>query len=249
MKNSIFLVIVFAFGTFTGCKSDSTTPSKAATFIGDTQPFGNDSIRSWVKTDDNGTPTSLGVTFKESALASLEKDSMMMTMLMLPSSGSGKAMPFDHIQVDWAPMGDPAPTFYNVPYLDIHCFNVSMNEMMAVKEGHDTFTVSSKYIPKDYMSMGDAEAQMGVHWFDSLSGEYHGTAFNHTLMYGFYHGDMYFVEPMVTKSDFDNKQNFSIDIKQPQFFKTSGYYPAKYSLTYDASAKTYSLSLDNLIKH
>jgi len=242
------LTIIIAGIFFTGCKSDSTTSvSKAGTYYGDSLPFGNDTIHSWVKTDINGNPASIGVTFKESALASLAKDSDMMLMMMLPASGGIMSSPFDHIEVDWSPKGDPSPSVYNIPFLDAHFFTVSMAAQAAVKGGPDPSPADMKYIPTGYMLDMDAEAGMGTHCMDTTGKEFHGMAFDQTLMYGFYSGDLYFIEPMVAKSILDTKTNQSVDIKQPQAFKKSGYYPMKYNVTYDAAAKQYSISIDNFM--
>lgn len=251
MRYPIFLSTLFilAFSIFIGCKSDSTTPSKAGTFYGDSMPFGADTIRSWVKLDNDGNPTSIGVSFKESALASLEKDTDKMFMMMLPSSGGMMAGLFDHIEVDWSQHGDPAPSVYNIPFIDAHFFTVSTTTEAAVKGGTDPMPTDMKYIPTGYELDKEAEAGMGRHGMDTTGKEFHGMPFDAALMYGFYSGDLYFIEPMVAKSTLDAKINRSVDIKQPQAFKKSGHYPTKYNVTYDATAKMYSISIDNFIMH
>ena len=84
---------------------NSATPG---TYYGETASFGTGTIQSWTVIGSTGAPTSMGVTFSEAAYFSLERDSDMMTMLMLPSiSGSDGGMmsmmnymPFDHVSVD-----------------------------------------------------------------------------------------------------------------------------------------------------
>src|SRR5438046_10127872 len=105
MKKTILFFSACA-ALFVSCKqSDSTvTPaSKAATYYGDAMPFGDDSIRSWIKTDFDGNPSSIGVTFTQAAFAKMENQyAYSMFMMMLPMSGGMLiAAPFDHIEVDW----------------------------------------------------------------------------------------------------------------------------------------------------
>ena len=228
--------------------------TKSATYIGETKVFGSDSIRSWVKTDDNGNPSSMGVTFKESAFASLGMADEMMTMLMLPQTMSGSmmsmmAMPFDHVEVDWVPMGDFAPSPYDKAHLDCHFFTVSMSDQMGMMGGMDTTKMDMKYMPNGYMMDEMTEEGMGVHCMDTTGKEFHGQPFDHTVGYGFYHGNMAFMETMCAKSFLDAKTSGTFDVKQPQAFKKSGYYPLQYSVNYDAVKKEYSISLDKLTTH
>jgi hypothetical protein len=259
MNNQILFVyaifVFFGATLLTGCsQTDSSMMSKSGTSMGETKAFGSDSIHSWIKTDDNGNPTSMGVTFKESAFTSLESDSDMMTMMMLPTMMSSgmmtmMAMPFDHVEVDWVPKGDPAPSVYDKGHLDCHFFTVSMSDQMGMMGGHDTTMMDMKYLPGGYMMDSLSEEGMGVHCMDTTSKEFHGQPFNHTFGYGFYHGNMAFMETMCAKSFLDTKTSATINIKQPQAFKKSGYYPLKYSVNYDAVRKEYSISLDNLTSH
>ena len=116
MKNLIVAILVLF--VFASCKQTDSpvTNTKAATYYGQSMPFGGDSIRSYIKTDINGNPSSIGVTFSQAAYAKMENanaDSMF--MLMLPTMNSGGMMsmmaaPFDHIEVDWTRANsDPSP--------------------------------------------------------------------------------------------------------------------------------------------
>ena len=249
MKNSIFTIIAVSALFLSSCsQSDNTvTPaSKAATYYGESKPLGGDSIRSWIKTDVNGNPSSIGVSFKQSAFVKLEGQDDTTFMMMLPTlNGAMLASPFDHIEVDWSKKGDPDPP-YNVAHFDVHCFTVDMTTQMGIMSGMDMMTMNmdTMYIPHGYEMMMDAEAMMGVHCMDTTD---HDNPFNHTCMYGFYHGDLYFMEAMFAKSYLDSKLNYSAAIHQPTKFKKSGWYPTKYSQGWDGT--TYSISLDGLVQH
>lgn len=245
--------MIISMLVFNACHSDSSSMmnSKASLYYGEMKAFGSDSIKSWVKTDDNGNPASIGVSFKNAAFASLEKDSEMMTMLMLPQTTGMSmmmAMPFDHVEVDWVPNGDPVPP-YNKAHLDCHFFTMSMSDQMGMMGGRDTTNMNMMYLPSGYMMDSVSEEGMGVHCMDTTSKEFHGQPFDHSFVYGFYHGNMAFMETMCAKSFLDTKVNFTTDVKQPQAFKMPGYYPMKYSISYDPATTIYSISIDNLHSH
>jgi hypothetical protein len=261
MKNYSFVLFSIVAASFlSSCKqSDSpvTTASKAATYFGQSLPFSGDSIRSWIKTDVNGNPSSIGVTFKQSAFVSLESQSDTMFVMSLPFLALGPdafgilAPPFDHIEVDWSKNGDPKPSVYDVAHFDVHFFVVSEGAQNAVMAGSDSLTtgMDTKYLPSGYMLDMNAEAMMGVHAMDTTGKEFHNQPFDHTLMYGFYQGNLYFMEPMVAKTYLDSKTNFSADIRQPQAFKKSGWYPTKYNIGFDGTSNTYTISIDNFVQH
>ncbi len=244
-------ITLFSVAFLFSCNKDNSSPSSVTT-IGARQAFGSDSIRSWVITDASGTPTSVGVTFKAYALAGLPTTDTMY-MLMLPTKSgmmsSMMAAPFDHVEIDWAPNGDPSPSVYNVAHLDCHFFTVTNTYQMGMMGGPDSGSLASQYVPMDCHADGDVEADMGAHWVDSTAPEYHGMAFDHAYNYGFYHGNMTFIEAMCSKTFLDTKTNYTGVIKQPGAFKQSGYYPMNYTISYNATAKEYTYSLDNLKMH
>src|SRR5438128_561231 len=115
MKNSILTLLALCGLMLNSCKQEDSTitpASKAKTYYGDVMALGGDSVRSWIKTDLNGNPSSAGVTFNKSILQKLQSAGMdTMTMLMLPmNNGAALAAPFDHVEVDWTPeKTDPSP--------------------------------------------------------------------------------------------------------------------------------------------
>ncbi len=251
MKLISFFAILFSpLFFFSSCTKNSSSPSLTTT-VGEYKAYGSDSIRSWVVTDANGKPTSLGITFKATLLADLPANDTMM-MLMFPEQmgmSSMMAMPFDHVEIDWAPHGDPSPSVYNVAHLDCHFFTIAENSMMNIMAGPDSVALGSQYIPKDCRADGDAEASMGVHWVDSTAPEYHGMGFTHAYNYGFYHGGMTFIESTCAMSFLSTKANYTGAIKQPGAFASTGYYPTKYTISYNAATNEYTYSLDGLTSH
>ena len=253
MRKNIIItsLILLSFAILTSCSKNSTSTDGPKTTIGETKPFGADSIHTWMITDASGTPTSIGVTFKASALAGLPAtDTMFMVMLPMMGSMSGMmAMNFDHVEVDWSAHGDASPSVYNIPHLDCHFMLMSMANQMMIMGGMDSGMMGTQYVPMNCMADSVSMAGMGVHYMDTTGQEFHGSTFNHSCAYGFYHTDMTFIEAMCSKAFLDTKTNYTGAVKQPTAFKKSGYYPMNYAITYDATTLSYTYSLTNLMTH
>lgn len=236
---------------FTGCSDDdTTTPSKAGTFIGDTATYDAKMMTSWLKLDDNGNPASAGVTFDEAIMNALPTVGALSFHMELPKQAS--MLPYNHITLDWNPNGhDPMP-IYGLSHFDLHFYTIDTAERNTIAPGPDFVPVESKYLPTGYTTGSDTAfsvPSMGVHYVDGASHEFHGHDFDYTFIYGFYKGKLVFQEPMFTKAFLEKKQNVTVDIKQPSAFQRTGlYYPTKYSIKYDAAKKQYSFSLEGFVK-
>ena len=84
---------------------------------------------------------------------------------------------------------------------------------------------------------------------DTLSAEFHRTPFTETFIYGFYQGQMVFVEPMVTLDFLASHPDVSSSVKQAEVYQTPGSYPASYRVRYDASQHATYIELDSLAIH
>jgi hypothetical protein len=52
---------------------------------------------------------------------------------------------------------------------------------------------------------------------------------------------------MVTTSFLESKENLEKEIRHPEQWQQEGYYPNKYTITYDASTRIHSILLENLV--
>ena len=246
-KITIVLAALGAFIYFFGCQKNDII-SKAETFYGKQATLGNGPVRSYITLDKKGNPASIGFNFTESMLQNLPTDvTSKLVMLDLPKEAAGTG--FEHMELDWNPKGHVPLPIYGFPHFDFHFFLVGMDELMKVAGGPDMTPVDSKFIPTDYSSGIMAIPNMGVHWTDSLSSEYHGVLFTHTFVYGFYKSKMLFVEPMITKAFLETKTDITLPVKQPEVFQKSGYYPSNYRIHYDSIKHEYNVSIENLVKH
>jgi hypothetical protein len=245
-KNTLFFLGAMIVATsFISCKKDSA----AATYYGDETKVGDGTIQTFVTLNSNKQPESIGYKFTESMLDGLPDADGMENMFHLTFPPQAGSTGFDHGEVDWNPYGHDPVQIYGYPHFDFHFYIVGMDQLSQIIPGPDTVAVEPQYIPKDYVTGVMAVPNMGVHWADTLSSEYQGQKFTKTLIYGFYHGKMLFVEPMITKEFLETHPDITMDVKQPSAFQNPGYYPTKWSIHYDSGKKEFTVALEGLEKH
>ncbi|MEJ7682316.1 MAG: DUF5602 domain-containing protein [Segetibacter sp.] len=147
----------------------------------------------------------IGIQLGEDALNNLPKSG---DTYPLPLPVQSKVSGIDHVEADWNPSGHEPGPIYGAPHFDFHFYYISKQEQSSVIPGPDTVTVPAQYIPTDYVTGVFAVPNMGVHWSDTTAPEFHGVPFTTTFIYGFYHGKMTFLEPMVTKAFLQTHPDF-----------------------------------------
>jgi hypothetical protein len=222
---------------------------------GEVKPLGNGVVWSWIKYGKSGTPTAVGVTFTETALQGLPAKPISARLyyytydLALPSPG---AKPYNHIGLDWNPMGHIPPGIYDKPHFDFHFYFISPKERDRITvKGKDLMRAykrpDARYLPPDYiLPRGTEVPRMGVHWVDPTAPEFNKRPFTSTFIYGSYNGKIAFIEPMVTRAFLETRPDISLPVKQPREYQKKGYYPARYSVRYDPVRKEYTVSLEGL---
>ena len=232
---------------------------KEKTVCGPATLVGNGAAWCWAKLDASGTPVSMGVTLTETALNGLPADEpgmshgdmpMVEYAIELPSAIKG--LPYEHLMLDWNPKGhDPKP-IYGVPHFDVHFYTITEEARKAITaEGPDMAKCAkapdTAFVPAGYiLPPGTIVPQMGAHWIDPTTPELSGKPFTSTFLYGSYDGKTAFLEPMIALSFLQTKPNFTQALKPMKSFDKTGYYPASYSVTYNADRHEYVISLDNL---
>lgn len=249
-----FLIVSLAAA---GCDFFHGDDADRATTYGPAQALGNGSVRSYVTLDD-GEPTAIGLTFSEAALTNLPAGNEHGThevVLALPAETA--VAPYNHISFDWNPQGHEPPGVYDRPHFDIHFYMISEAERDAITPTDPDFEAKSnkqpaaQYVPAGYVQTPGGIPRMGAHWVDPTSPEFTEDGFSRTFIYGFWDGHMAFLEPMITKAFIESvkasqDQTVSFPIPQPPAVEKPGYYPAQYSVRYDARAKTYTIALEGL---
>lgn len=168
---------------------------------------------------------------------------------------------YDHITLDWNPHGHPAPGIYDLPHFDMHTYMISEEERLAIPplapfdengQPQNDERPAPEFIPEDYFLEPSIVPAMGAHWLDLQAPELNGETFTKTFIYGSLDGEFIFHEPMFTVAYLNElKQKSdpfeSFEIKQPDSYQKTGYYPMNYSFTYNPAPGEFSISLDNLI--
>jgi len=231
------------------------TQTKAGIFLGEVKQMGDGVVWSWVINDAKGNPSSLGITFTETALSGLPENppsDMPYIEYELSLPRQIKVAPYIHIVVDWNPHGHIPPGVYDVPHFDFHFYMIAPSERNKITaEGADIARSDKKlpaqYIPPGYiLPAGTHEPRMGSHWVDPSSPEFNKQPFTITFIYGSYNGEMTFLEPMAARAFLETRPNITEKIKLPAAYKKRGFYPTAYSIKYDPKRKEYSVSLEGL---
>lgn len=224
--------------------------AKAFVVYGDAVAVGLGKGQAYAEIDQSGALTSVGVALTEEALNGLPEHDMTQYILKLPSVLN--VPPYNHVLLDWNPHGhEPNPT-YSAPHFDFHFYLVSEEERKAIScQGDDEAVCLTQpeptKLPPFYVPTPAGVPEMGWHWLDPRSPEFNGQPFTATFIYGFYGGNMNFLEPMITREYLLKKQCFEKDIPVPQAFPKAGYYPQSYAISFDKTLNMYFISLKSLM--
>ena len=237
------IAISFAFASSGLGQAGKTRGSKTKIFEGSSKSLGAGKAHTFVAIDGGGKPTTLGIVLTEATLDGLT-DADSEVVLNLPEQIA--VPPYKHVVVNWNPSGHEPVNIYGVPHFDFHFYLIPEEERIAIIPGPDTTQVPQKFCPRGYFSYVYSMPKMGVHWVDSLAKELKGDPFTETFIYGFYHGNMIFLEPMMTKAYLETKPSYSSDLKLPGAYQCEGYYPIRYSIRSDPKTKKFTVSLEGL---
>lgn len=149
---------------------------------------------------------------------------------------------FNHFEMHWESQGHPPPVF-EVPHFDLHFFTIPQSDVLNIS-GNDTQVPDANRIPSPYVYPGVDQTvpQMGVHAAnpDDLNND-----FTKVMILGYWHNQMIFLEPMVTRAQLLTKDNFTMNVPQPEVLGQSTLYPSRFRAIYDAQANAYNFVWDN----
>lgn len=230
-------------------------PASAASEKGDAVKIGKGTAQVVVDTDKKGKPISIGVSMTPGVLEGLPTELNKKTAegsweFALPMP-KGSKTGYTEVMVDWNPHGHPPPHVYTVPHFDFHFYTMSPKEVEAIKftgpKDAAAMVSDKKLVAPDYQVVPDtAVNMMGVHAIDTTAPEFHGKPFTSTFIYGYYKGKLIFLEPMITRAFLSSKPDVTLPVKTPAHYSAPAYYPAAYSVRYDASSKNFMVELQKL---
>jgi hypothetical protein len=219
--------------------------------------FGDGTARTYVLVQD-GHPLQVGFALSESALSGLpeladapDEEAFVLVDLELPADNP---TPFRLLALDWNPRGHVPPGVYDVPHFDFHFYMIDAETRDAIlPESPDAYAafesrakdgVAEGMLPANYVYPGEATVpQMGAHWIDPASHEFHGQPFDSTFIYGTWDGHVIFWEPMITKAYIESRPQARIEIATPEHVATPGWYPSAYRVEFDEASKEYRIAL------
>ena len=209
-------------------------------------PGVTDKVSAWIKSDLAKRPVSIGLRIPGKIIDSPPAQPISVMIPRWPH------VPFKHVYFSWEPQGHDPTGIYNVPHFDIHFYLLSNGARKAITcAGTDQANcmkpIPAGAVPTNYAPTPEGVPKMGWHWVDLLSPEFHSQPFTATMIYGYYNGQLAFIEPMITQAFFQSRQPFSAPIRQPLIFPKPGYYPTRYKISYTAVTDLYEVDLTNLV--
>ncbi len=241
---------------------DSDTEAAPNTFYGPSEDLGDGTVRTFTTVDAEGNPTAVGVRLSAASMDNLTTAVITdptappppgtMVMIDFPDQASGTV--FNHVMVDWNAQGHPPVGVFDKPHFDVHFYMTDMASVMAINPTNPDFAAEAanlppqQYVPQDYVPDPDGPVPvMGVHMFDSteavVPGQYD---FTEVLINGAWNGNYTFIEPMITRDYLMTKPTVHEELKQPEAFQKSGYYPTTYDISFDEENQEYVIALGGL---
>jgi hypothetical protein len=229
----------------------TTAQAASKTIYGEPKHLGQGTARSLVVLNDQGIPKTIGISLTKAALSGLPAGpAPSELMLELPAKVS--VPPFNHLTIDWNPVGHEPPGIYDNPHFDFHFYLIpSKDRLRITAKDKDQFAKAppGQYLPIDYQATPGGVPRMGAHWVDTTSPEFHGRPFTATFIYGTYDGAVIFYEPMISSVFLKGVRDYSAEIKQPKAYAKKGYHPSAYRIMYKENEGEYWILLDGLVVH
>lgn len=229
---------------------------KAGTYDGRVTAMGAGQARAFVSIDGSGRPLAIGVKMSAAALKGLPTEpphDVSGREYTLPLPSEAAVTGYKEVVVNWNPEGHIPPGVYDVPHFDFHFYLISPEERRKITAVGEDRLRAIKAPPPEFMPAGyqlpegTEEARMGAHAIDPSAPEFNNGAFTKTFIYGFYDGQMAFLEPMVTHAFLETRTNATEVIKLPKKYQRPAYYPARYSIRYDVARQEHQIVLEELM--
>lgn len=219
------------------------------TFYGPAVQMGNGHLRTWVNiTRSSDKPVAIGIEFTGKSMDNLPQDHLnhMANTFVLPLHQKAKALTaFDHVTVNWEPMGHEPLGIYNVPHFDMHFYKISVEQQMMIT-GVPGPAPAAGYLPAAYVIQGATVPQMGTHWLNPASPELPPTfqPFTHTFIFGSNDRHVHFYEPMITRAFILSGASVSKAFPTPtKYSPQNKYYPATYKIWKNSNNGRYYTAL------
>ena len=220
------------------------------TFYGSSVKVGDGVARAYVKENSDGDPIEVGLNLSAKALENLPDHHANFVLPFHPNKGKRF---YNHVLIGWAPEGHEPPGVYDLPHFDVHFYLTSVEDREAIEGQIDPDVMPApEYIPQNYIMLPGIVPQMGAHWADALAPELPwngGALFTHTFIWGSYHGEFTFLEPMITRDfllSLNGQPAVTAVVKHPAVWQRDGWYPSHYSIEWSDRPGQYTIALTGL---
>lgn len=223
-------------------------------FSGEPVAVGNGTARVVMTTNSGNEPDSLSVMMTRDALEGLPEASadQEVWFFTLPMPENAPETGYNHVVLDWNPSGHLPEGIYSVPHFDVHFYLISNDDREAITfhGGNREMAMTApdqQLVPEGYVMPPDAAVdKMGMHALDPAGPEFQGEAFSHNFIYGYYKGELIFVEPMISLAFLQSLPEQTSPVKKPQRYSYPAWYPASYQIGFDAGNDEYRIALRDL---
>jgi hypothetical protein len=215
-------------------------------------PLGQGFVRSYVAVA-NDTPVELGIALSELALSRLPAGA---AEYVLPLPRQAQVLPFRTFVLNWNPHGHVPQGVYDVPHFDFHFYTITDAARLRIVPGDPAFTQSAvqqpppDQVPGGYTMVPEPPIpQMGNHWIDPASPEFHGDPFKHTFIFGTWAGRIIFYEPMVSLAFLRTRPEWTGPVSMAEHHDAEGRYPTAYRVEYNSWAREYRVAIAGMTQH
>lgn len=252
VSGPLFLAAILT--VLSGCSMDAYRHSSAGTYLGLPVAIGDGQAQTYVTLDEQGKAQALGIRMTEGALSGLPQQVPPMAWeydLQLPPQAQGSG--YDHVTVDWNPKGHVPGGVYDTPHFDFHFYTVDKTFRDGITATGDDLAIAHRAPPASEMPQGyvlppgTEVPRMGAHAIDPASPEFHQMPFTYTFIFGFYDGEMIFLEPMTSLEYLRTRPEVSAQVKQPEVYARSISFPATFAIRYNAGQNYYEIALEELV--
>ena len=146
---------------------------------------------------------------------------------------------FNHFEGHWEPSGHP-PNAFATPHFDLHFYGIPESDVWNIVPP-DTRVPDANQVPPGYVYPGvnDAVPQMGVHATNPADLTRPFTA---AMVFGYWGGNMTFIEPMVTREYLMRRPNFALSVPRPQYLYRATQYPSVFRSHFNQRSQSYEFT-------
>lgn len=146
------------------------------------------------------------------------------------------------LRINWLASGH-GPSPYGEPHFDLHFYRGTSAEIDAIDCSEEGPFPAPTLSPA-YQTPTLCVSRMGYHAWPNADLE--TQTFGASIILGYYAQKMVFIEPMVTRERFLQRESFELDIARPESAGGARtLYPSHLTATYDAATDAYTLELDH----